>query len=309
MPTKLKSVQPLIPTLNVDKAINYYQDTLGFKLAWSDGSPASFAIVYRNEVELFLTENQNPEFAKNSSIRISVDGIDDLFAEYSENGHVKNSELSTKPWGLKEFTVFDLNGVAITFHELPSEEKKVKTLPNQKLETKRLNLLPLDRSHYSSLHDIYSSKEAMIHWHTFAHESFLETEKLLDEYLATHSSWVLENTESKKIIGLVNCFSIIDSKPTGMGYILHPDFQKKGLAFEATLEIIAHVFKHWNLPYLELWIYDDNIASIKLAKQLGFQLENSFERSAPGEKALKKTGIYWLRQSHWWKNSALDPSK
>jgi RimJ/RimL family protein N-acetyltransferase len=89
-----------------------------------------------------------------------------------------------------------------------------------------------------------------------------------------------------------------------MGYILSPEFQHQGFAKEASQKVLEHLFKVWNDSYVELWIYEDNAPSIGLAQKLGFKLENTFERSAPRETFLKKTGIYWLRQSDWWiKNS------
>lgn len=301
MGTKFKSLQPLIPAIDVSAAADFYQKTLGFKLAMIDGSPASLAIVYRNEVEIFLSVDPNVEHAKSSSIRIAVENIEELYQEYNEKKVIHpNGKLATKPWGLKEFVILDLNGVCIAFHELPKPSGKDRPLPNANLKTERLNLLPLGSKHIPAMHEIYSNPKAMIHWHTSPHSKISETENLLNEYMDANSSWVIESKEDKKIIGLINCFAVSENKQTGMGYILSPEYQNKGLGKEACQKAIEHLFKNWNVPFIELWIYDDNLPSIALAQKLGFKLENSFERSYPGGDDKKKTGIWWLKQCDWW---------
>jgi RimJ/RimL family protein N-acetyltransferase len=162
--------------------------------------------------------------------------------------------------------------------------------------------LTLRREHFQELHTIYSNPSTMKNWHTLTHTKFSETEKILNEYMDTNSSWVLELKENKKVIGLINCFTVESNKSTGMGYIISSDYQKRGLAYEASQIIIQHLFKKWNLPFIELWIYEDNLPSIGLAQKLGFTLENSFERLGADGISMKKTGIYWLRQCDWWMN-------
>ncbi len=301
MGTKFKSLQPLIPAVDINAAAVFYQTTLGFNLAWSDGTPPTLAIVYRGDIEIFLTIDSNPEHAKASSIRISVDNIEELYEEYSAKNIIHpNGKLSTKPWGLKEFTIQDLNGVCIAFHELPNPKGKQISAPNTKLETARLNLLPLRPGHFQAMHQLYSNPKAMEHWHTAPHADFSETEKLLSEYLGTNSSWILESKETGNLVGLINCFSISESKHTGMGYILSPENQGKGLAAEGCEIVLEHLFKIWNVPYVELWIYHDNLPSANLARKLGFKIENSLERTYPGGTDKKKTDIWWLKQNQCW---------
>jgi RimJ/RimL family protein N-acetyltransferase len=301
MGTKFKSLQPLVPAMDVDKAALFYQNILGFKLAWKDGTPATLAIVYRGDVEIFLAQDLNAEHAEAASIRISVENIEDLYVEYKAYDLIHpNGALRTMPWGLKEFTIRDLNGVCIAFHELPKAKKEGAVNPNVVLETERLRLLPLQSEHFQALHAIYSNPVTMKNWHTLPHATLAETEKLLNEYMLTNSSWALEDKETKKIIGLVNCFSVEMSKSTGMGYILASEFQNKGLATEAANKALEHLFSVWNLPYIELWIFDDNLASVALAQKLGFRLENTFNRSGPDGETQKETGIFWLKQNEWW---------
>jgi uncharacterized glyoxalase superfamily protein PhnB len=52
-------------------------------------------------------------------VRIRVDGVETLYAEFQKRGGVvhSNGPLQTKPWGTKEFAAIDPNGVCVTFFE------------------------------------------------------------------------------------------------------------------------------------------------------------------------------------------------
>ena len=53
-------------------------------------------------------------------VRLTVKGIDGIYTEFLQSGgHVHpNGSLQTKPWGTKEFTAIDPNGVCVTFQEV-----------------------------------------------------------------------------------------------------------------------------------------------------------------------------------------------
>ena len=307
---RLKSLQPLIPALkDVEAAIAYYRDTLGFELAWKDASPASLAILSRGDVEIFLTVNSSRDLLSEYSLRIGVENIEALYEEYSSKNAIHpDGQLTTKPWGLKEFTIHDLNGVCIAFHEPPKADGQEKEAPNMALETERMRLVPLARSHLYELHAIYSDPAVMAHWHTPTHSLLGDSERLLSEKLATSSWWLMKSKQDERAVGLIGSQSVEDSKPAGLGYILHSEFQGKGLAQEGGREVIRHLFSKWNSPYIELWIYDDNEPSIRLAERLGFTFMRSFDRSGPDGISRKKNRVYWLKQAHWWKVGAVGHS-
>jgi uncharacterized glyoxalase superfamily protein PhnB len=52
-------------------------------------------------------------------VRIAVKGIEALYAEYQARGGKvhPNGSLQTKPWGTKEFSTIDPNGVCVTIQE------------------------------------------------------------------------------------------------------------------------------------------------------------------------------------------------
>jgi catechol 2,3-dioxygenase-like lactoylglutathione lyase family enzyme len=116
MTVRFLGVSPMIPARDVDEAIAFYCDSLGFTLDYRDGEPAQFAIVARDAARLNLFFNQDKYLAGQTSLRIGVDGIEELYARCREAGCVHpNGALGVKPWGTTEFGVLDPSGVCISF--------------------------------------------------------------------------------------------------------------------------------------------------------------------------------------------------
>jgi hypothetical protein len=53
-----------------------------------------------------------------AAFRIQMEDIENLYTEYqAQNVIHPNGSLEVKPWGKKEFSIIDLDGVCITFFE------------------------------------------------------------------------------------------------------------------------------------------------------------------------------------------------
>ncbi|MDJ0736958.1 MAG: VOC family protein [Nostocaceae cyanobacterium] len=119
--TKLGNISPLIPAGDdVEGAIAFYEEQLGFTTIYKEGEPVTMAIVARDGAEIFLCQNDDKYLAQNTSFRIQVESIEQLYEEFQAKGGEMihpNGKLETKPWGTKEFGVLDLAGVCITFYQ------------------------------------------------------------------------------------------------------------------------------------------------------------------------------------------------
>lgn len=114
LPFRFLGVSPLIPARDVEEAIVFYRDSLGFELRYRDAEPAQFAIVGRDAAQLHLFANQDKHLADWTSLRIEVDGIDALYGRCQEGGCVHpNGLLGERPWGTREFSILDPSGVCV----------------------------------------------------------------------------------------------------------------------------------------------------------------------------------------------------
>ena len=121
---QLGNISPLIPAGdNVEEAIAFYEQKLGFKVIHQEGKPARMAIVERDGATIFLVKNDYQPLDNSIALRIKVSGIEQLYQEFLAKGDDiihPNDKLATKPWGPKEFSIIDLAGVCITFYEFPN---------------------------------------------------------------------------------------------------------------------------------------------------------------------------------------------
>lgn len=117
----LGNISPLIPAGDdMEKAIAFYEQQLGFKTIHKEGDPIRMAIVKRDSAEIFLIKNEDKHLAEGTTFRIQVAQIEQLYEEFQTKGGAMihpNGKLQTKPWGMKEFEVIDPAGVCITFYE------------------------------------------------------------------------------------------------------------------------------------------------------------------------------------------------
>ncbi|QJE00470.1 VOC family protein [Massilia forsythiae] len=112
--TRFLGVSPSIPARDVEEAIAFYRDALGFGLRYRDAEPAGFAIVGCEGAELHLFASQDRHLAEWTSLRIGVAGIDALHARCVAAGCVHpNGQLGERPWGTREFSIVDPSGVCI----------------------------------------------------------------------------------------------------------------------------------------------------------------------------------------------------
>ena len=107
---------PVLPVADLKATIKYYKTKLGFSEEWFwEDTDAGCG---RNE--LFMLFNLNPTLldamlAASAPLEIIwiVEQVDDIYAEYTQKDLTLLSELENKPWGMREFTIKDINGYAI----------------------------------------------------------------------------------------------------------------------------------------------------------------------------------------------------
>ncbi len=105
---------PEIPVRNIDDAVLYYRDSLGFQLDWG-GQELGLAGISKGQCRIFLANQEFREGYKNfGPILIwlnaeSTEEVDELYQAWTSQAKLISAP-ETKPWNLYEFTMADPDG-------------------------------------------------------------------------------------------------------------------------------------------------------------------------------------------------------
>jgi catechol 2,3-dioxygenase-like lactoylglutathione lyase family enzyme len=110
-------VQPILGSRDVAKAVAFYVDRLGFRLAFGDPSvQVTYVGLRRDNVELHMQFQYEHEMGT-TRLRILVDNPDALYEEYKDrNVFHDGTRLADTPWNTREFALYDLDRNALTFY-------------------------------------------------------------------------------------------------------------------------------------------------------------------------------------------------
>lgn len=104
---------PELPVADVEEAQRHYRDALGFAVGWLDAS-REIGAVSRDDVAIFL-RRRSPPFEPAVHWMFAAD-IDATYEELRASGARIVEPLATRPWGLRQFTVEDIDGNRFHFH-------------------------------------------------------------------------------------------------------------------------------------------------------------------------------------------------
>ena len=121
---------PEIPVGDIDAAAAYYKNALGFSIDWGGGD-GGIAGISKGECRLFLT---NPAFREHYGntgpvlVWLNLNSkheVNELCALWSRSEAKIVSQPESKPWGLHEFTVADLDGNLFrVFYDFATPERE-----------------------------------------------------------------------------------------------------------------------------------------------------------------------------------------
>lgn len=163
----------------------------------------------------------------------------------------------------------------------------------------RLNLIPTTPEHFPGLHTIFSDAETMRFMHTLPHKTVEETQKHLEHDMSQPGTqhWTIFLKNSDEPIGLVNRLG--GTMIPGMGYIIKRNYWGQGLAAEACRQVMTYEFEQEGIEKLELWINEDNRASLRVAEKLGFKLKGQLLQKYSYEDNHHGMLVYGLWKEEW----------
>jgi len=119
----IKSTIAVLPAADTAESLKWWTEVCGFKEIFRDATPPKYAGISRDQAQLHVAGMDDKALARKigdqTMVRLAVVGIEAMYAEYQRRGGQvhPNGRLQTKPWGTKEFSAIDPNGVCLTFQE------------------------------------------------------------------------------------------------------------------------------------------------------------------------------------------------
>ena len=104
---------PELPVADVVRAQRHYRDALGFEIGWIYPG-GEIGAVSRGTVAIFFRK-RNPPFEP-AVHWVFAEDIEATYNELKSLGSNIIDPLQTMPWGLRQFTVEDLDGNRFYFH-------------------------------------------------------------------------------------------------------------------------------------------------------------------------------------------------
>ncbi|GAA0780264.1 N-acetyltransferase [Roseibium denhamense] len=151
------------------------------------------------------------------------------------------------------------------------------------LETERLHLCPMTMEHWPDYFDFMTSDrsagmggpfDAKMSWALFCHDTAQWS-------LMGHGALMITDKQSGMCFGQVG----INHGPLfpehELGWLVYPQAEGKGLAFEAARRMATWARDERQLPSLVSYVDQDNIRSRKLAERLGGVLDPRAARPEP----------------------------
>ncbi len=126
-------ISPTLAVRNMKETIEFYRDSLGFKMgmAFPDANNPEYADLSRDGMVLmFITAasegiRDNEKLGTGVNFYMEIDGdIDEYYDELKKNGVNITVDIKDEPFGIRGFTVEDINGYRLTFNR-PSKTGKV----------------------------------------------------------------------------------------------------------------------------------------------------------------------------------------
>ena len=107
------NLTPEMPVADVERAQQYYRDVLGFEIGWLYPGKG-IGSVSNGEVAIFFRKREAP--FEPAIHWVFTEDIDATYLEMQAMGANIVEPLEKKPWGLRQFTVQDLDGNIFYFH-------------------------------------------------------------------------------------------------------------------------------------------------------------------------------------------------
>ena len=126
------AISPTLAVWNMKETIRFYRDSLGFKigLAFPDASNPEYVDLSKDGMGLMFLPAKNLGISREEKLGIGVnlylqiDGdIDEYYDELKKKGVKIVVDIKDEPYGIRDFTVEDIDGYKLTFNQVSKTAK------------------------------------------------------------------------------------------------------------------------------------------------------------------------------------------
>ncbi len=120
-----RQTHPILGTRDIQRAIAFYTEKLGFELAFRDDVDSPNYVGFRRDAVELHMQFQFAHEMGTIRLRFLVEDPDVLFDQYLGRGlECTPNGLRDTPWGTREFALYDPDRNALTFYrQLTNAEK------------------------------------------------------------------------------------------------------------------------------------------------------------------------------------------
>lgn len=150
-----------------------------------------------------------------------------------------------------------------------------------RIETKRLVLQRLTVADARELFKTVGNPDVMKYWAGGPDRNIRATIQrisAIEEHWQVHGfgDWGVIETNGGRLIGFSGLHYIADMTEVNIGYAFEPSKWGQGFGYETCRTILDHGFEQLRLKTIVAVIWQDNIASIRLAEKLGLHFWKEF---------------------------------
>jgi uncharacterized glyoxalase superfamily protein PhnB len=125
-------ISPTLAVRNMKQTIQFYRDSLGFKIgmAFPDADNPEYADLSKDGMVLMFIPAKNVGIGAKEKLGIGVNlymqingDIDEYYSELKNKGIKIVVDIKDEPYGIRDFTVEDMNGYKLTFNQVSKSIK------------------------------------------------------------------------------------------------------------------------------------------------------------------------------------------
>ncbi len=177
---------------------------------------------------------------------------------------------------------------------------KINFSPFQNLETERLRLRRVLNEDINEIFALRSDPEVM----KYIPRPLVKTKEdallhiaMINEKIDSNEgiNWAITLKDNPKLIGIIGLYRISPEHfRAEIGYMLLPEYQRKGIIFEAIKSVVKYGFEVMQLHSIEASIDPENFASEKVLQKNGFVKEAHLKENEFYEGRFLDTVIFSL---------------